>query len=162
ERRRALSPDGAEAPPPPKIVVSDAIHPGAREHLAANAELVDVDGTDVPALLAAVAEAEALIVRSETQVTAEVIAAAPRLSVVAQRLAAFEMILIAYDPYVTEERFAELGVRPVDYEELLREADVVTYHVPSTAETHHMLNAARIEFLKPDAIVLNCARGEVV
>src|SRR5262249_33550040 len=84
ERRRALSPDGLEAPRPPKIVVSDAIHPAAREYLAANGELVDVDGTDVPALLAAVADAEALIVRSETQVTAEVIAAAPRLRVVAR------------------------------------------------------------------------------
>ncbi len=233
----------------PKIVVSDAIHPLARARLTAAAEVVDVDGTDTAALLAAVSDADALVVRSETQVTDEVLAAAPRLrvvaragvgvdnidlaaatragvlvlnapganavsagehtialllaitrqlpqanesthagrwerkkqrpidlrgrtvgivglgrvgSVVAQRLRAFEMKILAYDPYITPQRFTELGAAPVDYETLLASADVVTFHVPATVETAHMLDAPAIERMKPDAVVLNVARGEVV
>jgi D-3-phosphoglycerate dehydrogenase len=233
----------------PKIVIADAIHPAARSHLAQCAELIDVDGTDRAALLDVIGDAEALIVRSETMVTQEVLAAAHRLrvvaragvgvdnvdldaatrsgvlvlnapganrisagehtialllaltrriphanesthggrwerkliapidlagrtagivglgrvgSVVAKRLKAFEMNLIGYDPYIVDARFEELGVTPVDYETLLREADVVTFHVPSNAETHHMLDAERIGLLKRGAIVINAARGEVV
>jgi len=83
-------------------------------------------------------------------------------SVVAQRLRAFETRLIGYDPYIARERFQQLGVEPVPYERLLAEADVVTFHVPATAETINMLDADAIARLKPGAIVLNCARGEVV
>jgi D-3-phosphoglycerate dehydrogenase len=83
-------------------------------------------------------------------------------SVVAQRLRAFEMKVIAHDPYITPERFAALGAEPVDYPTLLAASDVVTFHVPSTPETHHLLDASAIERLRPDAIVLNVARGEVV
>ena len=68
----------------PTIVVSDTIHPIARARFAAAARLVDVDGTDVPALLQSVADADALVVRSETLVTADVLAAAPKLRVVAR------------------------------------------------------------------------------
>ena len=64
------------------IVISDAIHPAARDRLAAAARIVDVDG-NVPALLDAVRDADALVVRSETEVTEEVIAAG-RLRVVAR------------------------------------------------------------------------------
>ena len=72
------------APKPPTIVIADAMHPIAREQLAHHAEIVDVDGTNQPALIAALADADALIVRSETQVTADVIAAGPKLRVVAR------------------------------------------------------------------------------
>lgn len=233
----------------PKIVVSDSIHPAARAHLAEHADLVDIDGTNVPALLAVLGDADALIVRSETVVTREVLQAAPRLrvvaragvgvdnidldaatkagvlvlnapganrisagehtvalllaltrqipyanetthagrwerkqikpidlagrtvgivglgrvgSVVAKRLRAFDMHVLAYDPYITHERFAEHDAEPVDYETLLRRSDVVTFHVPSNHETHHMLDGARLELLKPHAIVINASRGEVV
>lgn len=63
----------------PKIVVSDAIHPVARQEFEAHGAVFDVDGTDLPALLAAIHDADALVVRSETQVTQEVLSAAPRL-----------------------------------------------------------------------------------
>ncbi len=77
--------DGEDAQPSGlKIVVSDNIHAVAREHLAAVGTIVDVDGTDLPALLAELRDADALVVRSETQVTAEVLAAGPKLKVVAR------------------------------------------------------------------------------
>ncbi|MCC6791228.1 MAG: phosphoglycerate dehydrogenase, partial [Thermomicrobiales bacterium] len=66
------------------MVIADAIHSGARAHLAEHADLIDVDGTDKPALLAVLGDIDALIVRSETQVTQEVLAAAPKLRVVAR------------------------------------------------------------------------------
>jgi D-3-phosphoglycerate dehydrogenase / 2-oxoglutarate reductase len=68
----------------PRIVVADQIDPAARARLAASAELIDVDGTNLAALLAVLPDADALVVRSETQVTEEVLAAAPRLRVVAR------------------------------------------------------------------------------
>ncbi|MGH2533078.1 MAG: phosphoglycerate dehydrogenase [Thermomicrobiales bacterium] len=233
----------------PKMVVSDAIHPTAREALSIHGEIVDVVGTDEPALLAVLHDADALIVRSETQVTASVIDAAPKLrviaragvgvdnidldaatragvlvlnapganatsagehtialllavtrqlpyanesthaglwqrktikpidlrgrtvgivglgrvgAVVAKRLLAFEMNVIAYDPYIATERFVELGVTPVELDALWETADIITFHLPATNGTHHMLNATTIQRLKPGTIVLNCARGEVV
>jgi D-3-phosphoglycerate dehydrogenase / 2-oxoglutarate reductase len=81
---------------------------------------------------------------------------------VAQRLRAFEMKVLAYDPYISPQRFTEVGAAPVDYRTLLESSDVVTFHVPSTADTAHMLNAETIALLKPGAIVVNAARGEVV
>lgn len=68
----------------PRVVISDQIDADARKRIAAAAEIIDVNGTDVPALLAAVADADALIVRSESQVNEAVFAAAPRLRVVAR------------------------------------------------------------------------------
>lgn len=81
---------------------------------------------------------------------------------VAQLLAPWRVRLIAYDPYVPPMAFLLAGVESVDYETLLREADVVSYHVTLTAETHHMLNVATLAMIKPTAIVLNTARGKVV
>jgi D-3-phosphoglycerate dehydrogenase len=233
----------------PRIVVADQIDPAARARLAASAELIDVDGTNLAALLAVLPDADALVVRSETQVTEEVLAAAPRLrvvaragvgvdnvdldaatrrgvlvlnapganrvsagehtialllavtrqitiadgttkagvwarkkirpidlagrtigivglgrvgSVVAARLKAFEMHILAYDPYVQPERFGELGVERVEYVDLLKRVDIVTFHCPSTDETRHMLDAERIALLRPGTIVINAARGDVV
>ncbi|MGI8482756.1 MAG: phosphoglycerate dehydrogenase [Thermomicrobiales bacterium] len=233
----------------PKIVVSDSIHPVAREELAAHGNLVDVDGTDLDALLREVADADALVVRSETQVTEHVLAAGKKLrviaragvgvdnidveaatragvlvlnapganavsagehtialllaitrqiphanesthagrwerklikpidirhrtvgiiglgrvgSIVATRLRAFDMRVIAYDPYITAARFTELGVEQVDLNELWGRSDVVTFHVPSTEETHHLLREETLAKLKSGAIVINAARGEIV
>jgi D-3-phosphoglycerate dehydrogenase len=244
-----VSPPGESLAHRPLIVISDAIHPAARERLGAAAEIVDVDGTNVAALLDAVQRADALVVRSETQVTREVFAAARNLRVVAragvgvdnidleaatragvlvlnapganaisaaehtiglllavtrqivpadastragrwerkvmrpidlagrtvgivglgrvgsqvaQRLRSFDVRVLAYDPYITPQRFTELGVAPVDYDTLLQTADIVTFHVPETAETHRLLDRAAISRLKPTAIVINAARGGVV
>ena len=82
--------------------------------------------------------------------------------VVAKRLAAFEMKILAYDPYIAESRFAEHDAESVSYDELLRRSDIITYHVPSTPETRNMLCAATFPLLKEGVIVLNCSRGDVV
>lgn len=83
-------------------------------------------------------------------------------SAVAKRLAGFEVTLLGHDPYVPRERFEELDVERVGYLELLWRSDIVSYHVPLTDETHYYLSRATIAQLKRGAIVINCARGEVL
>ncbi|MFI5268797.1 MAG: C-terminal binding protein [Chloroflexota bacterium] len=70
--------------------------------------------------------------------------------------------LVAYDPYIPAERFAGLGVEPVGFDELLRDADVITLHVPSTAETHHLIGEPQLRAMKRSAAVVNTSRGLVV
>lgn len=233
----------------PTIVISDVIDPDAHAHLSDNAEVIDVNGTDREALLAAVEHADALVVRSETQVDADLMRQASALRVVARagvgvdnidldaatqsgvmvlnapgansvsagehtiaimlniarqlnlantsmhagkwerkkfkifdlkgktigivglgrvgrvvasRLKAFDAHVIAHDPYVSADRFRDLGVERVNYPELLATSDIVTYHVPLTPETHHYLDRDAVRQLKRGAVVINCARGEVI
>ncbi len=236
-------------PARPTIVISDVIDASARAELAREGDIVEVDGTNVDALRLAVAGADGLVVRSETQVDEALIQAGPRLrviaragvgvdnidvpaatragvlvlnapgsnsvsaaehtvsimlalarqltdandsmhggrwerkrfrifdlkdktigivglgrvgSVVAQRLAAFEARLIGFDPYVSAERFGELGVEPTTFEDLLLRSDVITFHCPLTDETRNMLNAETLATTRPGVVVINCARGGVV
>jgi D-3-phosphoglycerate dehydrogenase len=73
------------------------------------------------------------------------------------------MKMIAYDPYVSEARFEEVGVeRVATLEEALERADVVTLHVPLTDETLNMIGAAELARLHPGAIILNYARGGII
>jgi phosphoglycerate dehydrogenase-like enzyme len=81
---------------------------------------------------------------------------------VAQLLAPWRVRLIAYDPYIEPARFLLAGVKPVDYETLLRESDVVSFHVVLTKETRYMLGEAQLQMMKPSAVVINTARGKVV
>ena len=246
----ALPPVGASSEDRWQIVVADQIHAVAREQLAAVGNIIDVDGTNTPLLLETVHDADALVVRSETLVTEEVLAAAPKLkviaragvgvdnidveaatragaivlnapganavsagehtislllavtrqipfanstthagewkrkqikpidlrgrtigmigigrvgSVVAKRLKAFEMNVIAYDPYLPRQRFADMGVEQIEnLDEIWERSDVVTFHCPSTTETHHILNAESLAKMKQGAIVINAGRGELV
>ena len=79
---------------------------------------------------------------------------------VAQLLAPWRARIIAYDPYVPPAHF--LTLTPVDYQTLLRESDVVSFHVVLTPETRYMFGEAELKLMKPNAIVLNTARGKVV
>jgi len=81
---------------------------------------------------------------------------------VARRGQGFEMDVIAYDPFVTQEAAARLGIRLGTLDEVLSTADFVTVHVPKTKDTADMLNAERLALMKPTARVINCARGGVV
>ncbi|HYL40863.1 MAG TPA: hydroxyacid dehydrogenase [Candidatus Binatus sp.] len=81
---------------------------------------------------------------------------------VADRAAAFGMQRIGTDPYVAAEVARGHGIEVVALPELLARADVVTLHVPLTAETTGLLDRAAIASLRPGAIVLNLARGGVV
>jgi D-3-phosphoglycerate dehydrogenase len=81
---------------------------------------------------------------------------------VVQLARAFGMHVIGHDPYLLPERAAELGVRLLPLEQLLRAADVVTLHLALTDETHHLIDAKRLTLMKPTAVVINTARGELV
>lgn len=233
----------------PVVLIAEELAPAAIDVLAHDFDVRHVDGTDRPALLAALAEADAVIVRSATQIDAEAIAAAPRLKVVAragvgldnvevpaattrgvmvvnaptsnivsaaeqavalllavarntasastalkagewkrsrysgvelqgktvgvvglgrigvlfaQRIAAFGTRLIAYDPYVQPARAAQLGVRLVGLEELLRESDFISIHLPKTPETVGLIGAKELALVKPAVRIVNAARGGLV
>jgi D-3-phosphoglycerate dehydrogenase len=233
----------------PVVLIAEELAPAAIDVLAHDFDVRHVDGTDRPALLAALAEAHAVIVRSATQIDAEAIAAAPRLRVVAragvgldnvevpaatargvmvvnaptsnivsaaeqaialllavarntasassslkagewkrskytgvevqgktvgvvglgrigvlfaQRIAAFGTRIIAYDPYVQPARAAQLGVRLVGLEELLRESDFISIHLPKTAETVGLIGAKELQIVKPGVRIINAARGGLI
>jgi D-3-phosphoglycerate dehydrogenase len=233
----------------PVVLIAEELAPSALEVLADDFDVRYVDGTDRPALLEALAEAHAIIVRSATQVDAEVIAAGPRLKVVAragvgldnvevsaatargvmvvnaptsnivsaaeqavalllavarhtasasaalkagewkrsrytgvelagktvgvvglgrigvlfaQRMAAFGVRLIAYDPYVQPARAASLGVRLVGLDELLADSDFISIHLPKTPETVGLIGAKELAIVKPGVRIVNAARGGLI
>jgi D-3-phosphoglycerate dehydrogenase len=233
----------------PVVIIAEELAPAALDVLAQDFDVRHVDGTDRAALLAALADASAVIVRSATQIDAEAIAAAPQLRVVAragvgldnievpaatargvmvvnaptsnivsaaeqavalllavarhtaaaaaslragewkrsaftgvevsgktvgvvglgrigvlfaQRMAAFGTRLIAYDPYLQPARAAALGVRLVGLEELLRESDFISIHLPKTPETIGLIGAKELELVKPSVRIVNAARGGLI
>ncbi|HII84750.1 MAG TPA: phosphoglycerate dehydrogenase, partial [Methanobacterium subterraneum] len=78
------------------------------------------------------------------------------------RAKAFGMDIMVYDPYITPEAAAELGVEVVDLETLLVNADVITIHVPLTPETKYLISKPQFEIMKENAIIVNCARGGII
>ncbi len=82
--------------------------------------------------------------------------------VVAERALGVRMRVIASDPYVSEEAAEELGVKLVGFEDLLKESDFISLHVPRMKETADMINADTLARMKPGARLINCSRGEVV
>ncbi|HPL29803.1 MAG TPA: hydroxyacid dehydrogenase, partial [Anaerolineae bacterium] len=81
---------------------------------------------------------------------------------VARRAAAFEMRLVACDPFVPAEQAARLGVEMVPLEALLQQADFVSIHTPGNERTRGLIDAARLALMKPAARLVNCARGGIV
>ena len=81
---------------------------------------------------------------------------------VARRAQAFEMRLIAYDPFVSPERARQMGVELVDLKVLLATADYVSLHTPCTARTMGMIAAPQIALMKSSAYLINCARGGLI
>jgi D-3-phosphoglycerate dehydrogenase len=233
----------------PAVLIAEELSPATVDELGPDFEIRYVDGTDRPALLAALADVDAVLVRSATKIDAEALAAAPRLKVVAragvgldnvdvkaatqsgvmvvnaptsnivsaaelavglllaaarhipaadaslkagqwkrskfsgvelyeksvgvvglgrigvlvaQRLSAFGMRVIAYDPFVPAARAAQMGVRLVSLDDLLRESDVITVHLPKTAETVGLIGEEQLRLVKPTVIVVNAARGGIV
>jgi D-3-phosphoglycerate dehydrogenase / 2-oxoglutarate reductase len=231
------------------VLVTEELAPSAIAVLSAEFDVRPVDGTDRAALLAALADANAVIVRSATRIDAEALAAAPRLTVVAragigldnvdvpaatargvlvvnaptanivsaaehavalllavsrnlpaadsalkagqwrrsaftgveiadktvgvvglgrigvlfaQRMSSFGTRLIAYDPYVQPARAAQIGVRLVGLEQLLRESDFISIHLPKTPETVGLIGARELALTKPGVRIINAARGGLV
>jgi D-3-phosphoglycerate dehydrogenase len=233
----------------PVVLIAEELSPATVDALGPDFEIRNVDGTDRPALLAALSDAHAVLVRSATKVDAEAIAAAPNLKVVAragvgldnvdikaattagvmvvnaptsniisaaeltvghilslarhipaahaslaagawkrssytgvelyektvgiiglgrigalitQRLQAFGVSVIAYDPYVTTARAQQLGVELVSLDDLLKRSDFVTIHMPRTPETLSMISDDQFALMKPTAFVVNVARGGLI
>ncbi len=231
------------------VLVTEELAPAAVEALAHDFDVRQVDGTDRPALLTALADADAVIVRSATQVDAEAVDAARQLRVIAragvgldnvdiaaatargimvvnaptsnivsaaeqalalllavarhtasassalkagewkrskytgveiqgktvgvvglgrigvlfaQRIAAFGTRVIAYDPYVQPARAAQLGVHLVGLEDLLRESDFISIHLPKTPETTGLIGAKELALVKPGVRIINAARGGLI
>lgn len=83
-------------------------------------------------------------------------------SIVIDRALGLHMKVIAYDPFLTEERADKLGVEKVELHELLARSDFITLHVPLTDKTRNILSADAIERMKPGVRVINCARGGLI
>jgi D-3-phosphoglycerate dehydrogenase len=231
------------------VLVAEELSPAGIALLESDLEVRHTDGADRAGLLLAVADVDAVIVRSATKIDAAVFAAAPRLRVVARagvgldnvdveaatkagvmvvnaptsnivtaaehaialllstarnvpqghsalkqgewkrskytgvelqektvgvlglgrigvlvatRLAAFDMKIIAYDPYIQAARAAQLGVRLVSLDELLRESDFITVHLPKTKETLGLIGDRELHIVKPSVRIVNAARGGIV
>jgi D-3-phosphoglycerate dehydrogenase len=230
----------------PVVLVAEELAPSALDVLASDFDVRTIDGADRAALLPAIADADAVIVRSATLIDSEALAAATRLKVVAragvgldnvdvpaatakgvlvvnaptsnivsaaehavalllavarrvpqaaaslragewkrsrftgvevtdktvgvvglgrigvlfaQRMSAFGTRLLAYDPYVPAARAAQIGVRLVALDELLRESDFISIHLPKTPETVGLIGERELALCKPGAIIINAARG---
>jgi D-3-phosphoglycerate dehydrogenase len=233
----------------PVVLIADKLAESTVAALGDEIEVRWVDGPDREKLLAAVPEADALLVRSATTVDAEVLAAAPKLKIVAragvgldnvdvatatergvlvvnaptsnihsaaehalalllsaarqipaadaslrehtwkrssfsgteifgktvgvvglgrigqlvaQRLAAFETHVVAYDPYVSSARAAQLGIELLPLDELLARADFISVHLPKTAETSGLIDKDALAKTKPGVVIVNAARGGLV
>jgi len=81
---------------------------------------------------------------------------------VSRRLAGWDVRLLASDPYVPAERAAKLGVTLVDLGTLLAESDIVSLHCTLSEETRHIVGEKELRRMKPTALLINTARGEVV
>ncbi|WP_067854346.1 phosphoglycerate dehydrogenase [Nocardia shimofusensis] len=233
----------------PVVLIADKLAQSTVDALGDGVEVRWVDGPDRPALLAAVPEADALLVRSATTVDAEVLEAGKNLKIVARagvgldnvdvpaatergvmvvnaptsnihtaaehavtlmlaaarqvpaadatlrertwkrskfngveifdktvgvvglgrigqlfaaRMAAFETKIIAYDPYVSPARAAQLGIELVTLDELLSRADLISVHLPKTPETKGLLSKEKLALTKKGVIIVNAARGGLI
>ncbi len=75
---------------------------------------------------------------------------------------ALGMDVVVYDPYLTDDAWRASGLRSVDLTELLATSDFVSVHIPLIAETYHFIGADSLAAMKPDAYLINCARGGLI
>ncbi len=233
----------------PVVLIAEELAPSVLAVLGTDFDIRHIDGADRSLLLPALAEADAVLIRSATILDAEALAAAPRLKVIAragigldnvdipaatargvmvvnapqsnivsaaeqavalllacarniapanaalkagkwqrsqwtgvevadktvgvvglgrigvlfaQRMSAFGTRLIAYDPYIQAARAAQIGVRLVSLEELLRESDFISIHLPKTPETVGLIGERELATCKPSVRIINAARGGLV
>ena len=97
-----------------------------------------------------------------TNKTLGVIGAGNIGTIVIDRAHGLRMKVVAYDPFLSEERATEIGVEKVELDELLARADFITMHVPLTDQTRNILSAENIAKLKKGVRIVNCARGGLV
>jgi len=233
----------------PVVLLAEQLSPATVDALGPDFEIRQVDGTDRPALLTALADADAVLIRSATKMDAEAIGAGTKLKVIAragvgldnvdikaataagvmvvnaptsniisaaeltiahilglarhipaadaslargewkrsaytgtelfdktvgivglgrigtlitERLRAFGVRVVAYDPYVTPARAQQLQVELLSLDELLAQSDFVTVHMPKTPETTGMISTEQFALMKPTAYIVNVARGGLI
>lgn len=81
---------------------------------------------------------------------------------VAELAQAFGMNVVAFDPYQEDEVFEKLKIPRFSFEEVLKTSDVVSFHVPKTLETEHMLNRSHFEYIHRGIVLINTSRGSVI
>ena len=74
----------------------------------------------------------------------------------------FQVEVLAYDPFLSKESMAAAGARKVDLDELFRESDAISIHIPYTEESYHLVNAERLAMMKETAVLVCAARGNIV
>ncbi|MEN8041007.1 MAG: hydroxyacid dehydrogenase, partial [Actinomycetota bacterium] len=83
-------------------------------------------------------------------------------TLVAQRASSFGMRIVAYDPYVSPDRAKRLGIEMLSLKDIFEVADMLTVHLPRTAQTENLINATTIEQMKDGVRIVNVARGGIV
>src|SRR2546426_548616 len=148
-----------------RVLVADGLESEAIAKLRA-VHHVDVVEADPKQLLEIIPNYDALIVRSRTKVSAEVLGllGSGRIGAeVARRAQAFGMDVIAFDPYLPPPAAKERGIRLVDsLAALLMQVDYLSIHAALTPETKGMIGAKELALMKRTAYLVNCARGEIV
>ncbi len=81
---------------------------------------------------------------------------------VARRCRAFEAEVITYDPYISEKRADDFGVKLVSLEDVIRFSDIITVHTPLNRETRDLISADHFKGMQDGVIVINCARGGII
>ncbi|MDH4291727.1 MAG: phosphoglycerate dehydrogenase, partial [Dehalococcoidia bacterium] len=83
-------------------------------------------------------------------------------SQVAKRAQGLAMNVLAYDPFLSEDKAKAMGVEKVDLQELFGRSDFITIHTPLTPETKNMINKETIKMMKNSVRIINCARGGII
>jgi D-3-phosphoglycerate dehydrogenase len=83
-------------------------------------------------------------------------------SLVVRKAQGLGMQTVAYDPYIASDAAQNLGVEILDLPEVLRRADYLTVHTPSTSETRALIGAEELQLMRRGAFVINCARGGII
>ncbi len=83
-------------------------------------------------------------------------------SEVAKRALGMEMIILAYDPFISADRAKDLGVELTTVEDIVRRADYITVHTPLTKETKDLISTKEFAIMKKGARLINCARGGII
>ena len=81
---------------------------------------------------------------------------------VAKRAKSFGMEIIVSDPFISQEYAQELGIKLVDFDSLIKQADYITFHIPLTSETKHLINKDTFSKMKKGVKIINCTRGGII
>jgi len=83
-------------------------------------------------------------------------------SLVLKKMSGFEMKILVSDPYLSKERYKELSIEHLPFDDVIKESDIITIHVPVTEETRAMFNLEKFRLMKKTAVIINTARGPVL